>query len=304
MPDPVRDQSLLPCLVVLNPAAGRGRANKIREGLRRRLESAKVSHDWCETTAPGHASELALRATRNTHSRILLVGGDGTVADLAPALVDRPEAPPLALIPGGTGNDIAKTLGLSGLTLDQQLSIALEGREKSLDAGRVNGLIFINGFGAGLDGAVAARSRQVPFITGIATYLAAFAMTLPGWKPFRYSADLDGEKLEGEATLVTFANGRICGGGFLLTPRADPADGLVDGCIVGAHGRLAILYHLPKAIAGHHVREPGTIYRQVRRIGIEFDRPLAGHIDGNLMPGIRRADIEVLPGAIRAMTAG
>ncbi len=292
-----------PLLVILNPAAGRGRASTAGPLLRELLRRAGREYEWKETTKPGEAADMAARATRASHSRILLVGGDGTIADVAPALVGRDDAPPLALIPAGTGNDTAKTLGVFKIGIERALRNAFGGQEIRLDAGRVNGRIFVNGFGAGLDGAVAAQAGRVPWIKGISTYLIAFALTLPGWKAFHYEAELDGVAHSGAATFVAFANGRVCGGGFLLTPLADPCDGRMDACIAGGHSRLAILYHLPKAIFGHHVSDPSTIYRTLRHVSIRFSRPLDGHVDGNTMPGIDRAEVEILPGALAAIAA-
>jgi YegS/Rv2252/BmrU family lipid kinase len=296
--------STLPLLVILNPAAGRGRARSLRDRLRRALLRRRIAHDWQETLAPGHAAHLAGSSSRDSHSRVLIVGGDGTISDVAPSLAGRSDAPPMALIPGGTGNDTAKTLGVAGLDFDASLRIGLEGREIRLDAGRMNDTIFVNGFGAGLDGSVVAAARRVPWIRGIAPYLIGLGMTLPAWHPFRFQAQLDEETIEGEATLVTFANGKICGGGFRLTPLAIPDDGMIDACIVGPHGRLAILHQLPKAIAGRHLAVAGTTYRQVRRVSITFSRPIDAHVDGNLIRSIDRAEVVVLPGAIAAISAG
>lgn len=298
---PVDDQR--PVLVILNPAAGRGRARAARDRIRGWLATNGVPNEWRESERPGHSAEIAARATRRDHSRVLVVGGDGTIADVVPALVGRIDSPPLAVIPAGTGNDTAKTLGVERLGLERSLEVAIGGREIRLDAGTVNGRLFVNGFGAGLDGAVAASSRRVPFVRGFLPYLVGLGLTLPGWKAFRFDAELDGEALTGGATLVTFANGKVCGGGFRLTPLAEADDGMMDACIVGAHGRAAILYHLPKAFTGRHVGEPTTTYRQVRRVTIEFSRLIQGHVDGNLLEPLRRADLEVLPAALPAVSA-
>lgn len=285
-------------VVVYNPAAGRGRAIAEERAIRKQLQRDLVSFDWMETEGPGHAGELVRGIVAPEVDRILLVGGDGTLSDVLPGLVGRDDAPPLAVIPAGTGNDAARTLGTLHLSVEQAIRVAMERRQVRLDVGRIGDRLFLNGFGAGIDGEVAARSVSVRWARGMVPYLVAAALTIPRWKPFEFEATLDGEAVSGRGTLVTVSNSKTCGGGFRLTPHADPKDGLLDACIVGGLGRLRILRQLPRAMRGTHTNDPCVTYRQVRRAEIRFSRPVAAHVDGNLISGLEHAVLEVLPGAL------
>jgi len=232
-----------------------------------------------------------------------VVGGDGTLADLVPGVLARADAPPLALIPAGTGNDVAKTLGVHRAGPEAALGLALGdgGEEIRLDAGRIDGRAFLNGFGVGIDGAVAESAERVPLRLGIATYLIGLAAVLPSWKPFGYRIEIDDEVTTGEATLIAVAHGQVCGGGFRLTPRADPTDGKLDVCLIGPFGRLRLLAKLPLALSGRHLDEPETTYCQARKVRLELERELVAHIDGNLLHGLRDITIETIPAAVRAI---
>ena len=289
-------------VVVFNPAAGRGRAVAEAAAIRKQLSRELVSFDWHETEGPGHAAEIVRPIRQSDADRILLVGGDGTLSDLLPGLVGRDDAPPLAIIPAGTGNDAARTLGTFDLSVGDSIRVAMERQKVALDVGRIGDRLFLNGFGAGIDGAVAARSQSIRFLRGMAPYLVAAALTIPRWKPFGFEVELDGEKLSGPGTLVAFSNSRTCGGGIKLTPRANPRDGLLDACIVGGKGAFQLLTQLPRAVAGTHVDDPSVTYRQIRRAHIRFDRPLTAHVDGNLIHGLTEARLEVLPGALVAVS--
>lgn len=198
-----------------------------------------------------------------------------------------PEAkrPAFGLVPDGTGNDYAYTLGLRPGDLTAAARVLLAGKTRVLDTGDVNGRFFANGVGLGFDGAVAEAASKVRALKGFPAYLWSVFTVLREWTNFELTLTADGRALEGRAFLAAVANGPRSGGGFLLAPDAKPDDGLFDVCRLGDLAKGEALRHLPKALDGSHVRLPWTTILRAREVTLASDRPLTAHIDGNLVLG-------------------
>lgn len=273
---------------IANPAAGKGREGRQGGRVRTDVESAGVGGDWIRTEAPGHGTALAEQSARDGASVVVAVGGDGTVNEVVAGLmrVPKEERPVLGVIPAGTGCDYARLLGLRRWEIADAAAVLREGKVRALDAGDVNGRYFANGVGLGFDGEVTADAAKIRLIRGFAAYLTSVFRVLRTWENFRLVAEVDGEVLDGPAILVAVTIGPACGGGFYLTPDAKPDDGLFDVCRLGDFSKLEALRHLPKALNGSHVRLAKTAIRRGRSVTLSSDRPLAAHVDGNVLAGV------------------
>ncbi|OYV63878.1 MAG: hypothetical protein B7Z72_14170, partial [Gemmatimonadetes bacterium 21-71-4] len=146
-------------LIVLNPASGRGMGRKLRPRIERALQATGARFDLVETTAPGHAVALGREAANAGVTRLICVGGDGTVHEVANGLLQGPPAqdgatgPALGTIPIGTGNDFAKLLGVFKLAPEAAAARMAGGgvEERIFDVGQVIGEYFSNSLGIGLD---------------------------------------------------------------------------------------------------------------------------------------------------------
>ena len=218
---------------------------------------------------------------------MVAIGGDGTVNEAVNGLMLLPPArrPAFGLVPDGTGNDYARTLGMRSGDLAAAAATLARGSIRPLDIGEVNGRFFANGLGLGFDGAVAEAAAKVRYLKGFPAYLVSVFRVLSTWKNFELTLEVDGRTLDGPAFLAAVSNGRTCGGGFVLTPDAIPDDGLFDICRLGNLTRGEALRHLPKALDGTHVGLSFTTLLRGREIRLSSDRPLTVHIDGNLVFG-------------------
>ncbi|HET7451369.1 MAG TPA: diacylglycerol kinase family protein [Thermoanaerobaculia bacterium] len=292
-----------PIRVVLNPAAGNGRARERAAAVARRLRELGAEFDVVRTLAPGHATEIAREfVAAEPDGVVAVLGGDGTVHEVVQALGRSAGRGVLAFLPGGGGNDAARTIG-SPKTLAAAVDVACGGVERRLDLGTFGGEYFFNGVGVGLDGAAAARSKEYARLRGLPAYLAAAVATIATFEAPVLTLSSDGFRREGRSLLCAVGNGPSCGGGFLLTPDAVPDDGLLDACLFGEIGRLRTLATLPRALTGAHRRHPKATFARAAAFTLASDRPLVAHADGE----IRRPEFPVafslLPGAIRARSA-
>lgn len=254
-------------VIIANPVAGRGRAGGSAEMAARHLRDAGVHAEVCLTRAPGHAAELAAAATARGADRLVVCGGDGTVSEVLPAVVE--SGLPLGLLPLGTGNDLARALGVPR-HLRAAARNLVTGRPAAIDVALVNGRPFATVSSMGLDADVsqAVHDQRLP-LPGSAAYLVAALQCLWRFSPIRVRLTGDFGWLEDEVLLVAAANTTSYGGGMRIAPQADPRDGLLDLCVVRAVPRRQVIAVMPRVFWGGHVRHPAVTVLRSRRVRIE-----------------------------------
>lgn len=228
----------------------------------------------------------------------MAVGGDGTVHEIVQAMGAAPGRGVLCFVPAGGGNDAARTIG-SPRKVGPAADLAVDGEEKVLDLGAMDGEFFFSGVGVGLDGAAAAKSKEFQRLRGLPAYLAAAVATIVSYEKPILKLEGDFGSWEGKALLCAVGNGPSCGGGFLLTPDASPSDGALDACVIGDLGRLETLANLPKALFGAHRNHPKARFFRGKGFTLGSDRPLFAHADGEIRKPEFPVRFSVVPAAIR-----
>lgn len=290
--------------VILNPAAGPARSRPAPGAVKSLLHHAGFAAEILFSAGPRHAVELAARAAE-AHPRVVAVGGDGTVSEVAEGLAGTGSA--LALLPVGSGNDFAAGLGIVGLRAGIQALQA--GAVRTLDVCRFADRFFVNSCGLFFDGAVSRRAAGVSRRFGRLRYPIATLGLLTTYRPVPARWHLETERgpeiLEGVWMLAEIGNGTRCGGGFRLTPQADPSDGLLDFCLVRALPRWTFLRTLPRGIDGSHLQSPYVLSPRASAATLSVEVPIPVHWDGEasiLSPGEHRFAVE--PGRLRVLAPG
>ncbi len=292
-------------LAVVNPRARHGETGKLLPALEELLSA--VDHETVITKDAGHATEIA--ATAEGFETVAAVGGDGTAHEVLNGLMRRPpEArPALALVPTGSGDDYARTLGVS-----RDLSAAVRqigtGRLRRIDVGVCNGAFFANSISMGFDAKVTARAVEMKLTTGrsgLPLYLSAMLdVMLHHFSGHRVRLALDDAPAEElGVTLLAVTNGPTYGGGFRIVPMARPDDGELDACLIDALPMLGALWRFPFVVVGHHGWMRQVHFSKHRHIVLESDVPLPGQIDGEVVLS-ERYDISILPGALTVVVPG
>lgn len=277
-----------PIALIANPAAQNGRGAWTAVEAASRL-SARVGDQGFYlllTERPGHATELAAELPPETAAAIAL-GGDGLVNEVACGLMKRGRAdrPPLAVIPAGSGNDYAATLGMAA-SLPRAIDQILEFRTGPADIGQVNDRYFVETLSFGLDAAIALDTierRKRTGKQGKALYLASgIDQLLHHRDTFHATAVLDGgRRIEGPVHQFAVQLGPTYGGGFLICPEADPTDGFFDICYADAPmNLLEATYKFMRAKEGRHTRFKDLHFERAETIDISFDRRPPCQIDG------------------------
>ena len=313
-----------PCsLVLLNPHAGGGRAARLHAPLRAALQRlADTGSDPAPqlVVAPDLVATLAALDALPGGSRVVLVGGDGTVNRLLPALLRGGHS--LALVPAGSGNDTARALGVAGLPLEQALQLALTQPSTPMDVGEavfapestvnaVPGAVpsaqvpFVSSLTAGFDSSVGLRALNGPrWLRGLPRYLVA---TLREWValrqwPLRVLAD--GQLLhDGPLLFASTLNTPTYASGMPVVPHAQTADGRLDVLLTGPFGRVGTLAMLPLLLAGWHLRCPKVQACAFTRLELASPHAVPLAADGEFIGCARQVCVTVRPGALPVVRA-
>lgn len=290
--------------VILNPHAGS--AERIQESLARtagRLDPIELR----ETNGAGNARELAARAVGEGFERLVAVGGDGTLNEVLNGLGPDFQRVELGLVPAGTGNDLARTLGIPR-NPEEALEVLRAGSTRRLDAARVRSgeaeRWFLNVSAGGFSGEVDEELKEeIKEAWGPLSYLRTAFEALTEIETYRTRLILEPggpgeERIRLKAVNVVVANARFVGGGAQVAPMADPGDGLLDLVVIAAApvGRLWLL--APRVIAGHHLDHELILHRRVRSLEVRSDPPMPFNADGEPV-GVTPVRYEVRPGGVR-----
>jgi len=289
---------------VVNPVSGAGRTARLWHSLGRGLPSAL-------TRGPGHATELTAEALARGAELVVVVGGDGTLNEALNGFFEngrpRREGSALSVLPCGTGGDLVRTLGFSGVPAGRLLGGLKSGRLVRLDCGLArfrNGdlpteRMFLNVASAGFSAMIAERvNRKAKAFGGKLAFLSAVFRSLAALRNDTMSVRVDGESLyEGPALLVAVANGRFFGGSMMIAPGAEPSDALLDVVVVGGLTRPEVIRHVGKLYSGSHVSLPQVRQRRGSTVSVGCAQRAPLELDGELL-GELDASFEVLPGVV------
>jgi diacylglycerol kinase (ATP) len=230
------------------------------------------------------------------------VGGDGTCSRVAEALVKSRADCALAVIPAGTGNDFAKTLGVAKHTPTQLATLIANGTATRIDVGRVEGRHFINSCGFGFDASVLEATARVKLLSGNALYIYAALAQLFSYKgiPIAVAASA----AEPDVLMLTVSNGRFLGGAFRIAPDASVVDGELDICVVQNANVAQRVRLFAAAIRGTHGRLPAVRTFTARSLSLTFASPPSIELDGELRHAAsREVRIECIPRALKVIAA-
>jgi YegS/Rv2252/BmrU family lipid kinase len=283
--------------VIINPVSGRARDGA---GAKARLALAVVgahgdSAEVFVTEGVGHARELALAAVKRGVRLVLVWGGDGTVNEVASALVFGDV--PIGIIPAGSGNGLARELGVH-VRPERAIADALAAEPRAMDVGEVGGRCFVNIAGIGFDAHVASRFATARR-RGFLGYAVITARALTSYVPQTYRISSGGAHEESRAVLVTIANSAQFGNGALIAPGARVDDGELDLVVVEERSRFRTVWALPHLFKGTLARVNGCSLTRIRDVTIEADRPMTFHADGEPVQGGTRLRARVHPAALR-----
>ncbi|CCQ96950.1 Diacylglycerol kinase catalytic region [[Clostridium] ultunense Esp] len=240
-------------LFIINPIAGGGRARRLVPIIDNFMKNVELDYDIVLTEQPRDGINIAKKGLKKGYKKIVAVGGDGTVNEVALGILEHGEGT-LGIIPSGTGNDLARTLNIP-FNIEESIGIIIKGINKKVDVGMVNGDLFLNIASIGFDSVVVKNTEKIKkrLKSGIA-YFIGVIITLVGFKDINTKLEIDNILIDKDIFLVAVGNGKYYGGGLKVLPMALIEDGYFHICIVNKMSKLKLLLLLPTIIKGKHIK--------------------------------------------------
>jgi diacylglycerol kinase (ATP) len=243
---------------VLNPAAGRRGARTRVSEMEVALGASALDVDVHVTTSAADLADAATRAFDDGRG-VIAGGGDGTVSIVAGVAVARDGV--LGILAAGSGNDLARQLGLPRGDVRAAVRVLEHGTVTRVDLGRAEvadgtHAWFTTVANSGFDAEANRWANSQHWLTGTPLYVLAVLRTLRTYHPRPVRITVDSAVIETDAWLVAVANTRSYAGGMVIAPAASIGDGLLDVCVVGPVSRVEFLRTFPKVFRGTHVRHP------------------------------------------------
>lgn len=268
--------------VIVNPAAGRGRGARMVPEISARF--GEIADSEVRTTSSrGHETALAAQAISDGFTTLVAVGGDGTTANVANAIMHSGANVRLGVMPAGTGNDFAKVVGTA--TTDVRAFSALCAAESGVrvDVGRIEDIYFVNCCGFGFDVAVLEEIDRTPWLRGKSVYLYTAMRQLFGFPGVDITIVSDNESRPSRLhMLLVLANAPYFGGAFTIAPNALVTDGKLDAIAILNLPPARRVSMLAAATRGAHLHYPECIVERAAAFEVRFGAPPSYETDGEL----------------------
>ena len=268
--------------LLCNPTPYNAKALKVTANVMGILDRKRVTYTAFTDSWPLDLEEF---------TSVWIVGGDGTLNYFVNHYKN--VHLPLALFPGGTGNDFHWML-YSTCTIEQQVERVLIGDVQQIDAGVCNGYVFCNGLGIGFDGAIVYDLLGKQKWQGKLSYFASIVRNLAGYRETNCKVYSKEKELSTSCFMISVANGKRYGGGFYVAPKAALNDGKLDVSTITKVSLLQRLRYLPIMEKGKHLHLPFVHYHQNNSVVIECQKNMHAHLDGEYLSA-KRFEVTVLP---------
>ncbi|MFN2542560.1 MAG: diacylglycerol kinase family protein [Chthoniobacterales bacterium] len=283
--------------VIFNPGAGSvPDADSARAQLQR-LKPFRIR----VTRRRGDAEKFARAAIRAGYDWIVTAGGDGTLNEVINGIARRGDKVRLGLVPLGTGNDFARSLGLPA-EVDENIDVLRSANTKRIDLVRVRSKrlrYFVNVSAGGFSGAVDEKlTPELKRAWGPLAYIRSAAAALPKLQAYRTEILLDDkERLSLDLYNVVIGNGRFVAGGLPIAPEADPSDGWLDVILIPNHPAPKIALLAGEMLVGKHLHDAAIVFRRAKKIAVRARPRMWFNVDGEPV-GNAPAVFQILPRAL------
>ena len=284
--------------LIINPAAGRGKAFKLSEKVILEFEKRGTDFEYEYTTNPRHAVDISREASTK-FQKVIAFGGDGTVNEVGEGLVGSDAI--FGVIPLGSGNDFANEIGMPAKISDA-VDIILSDDFHTIDIIKVNDRVSLNTAGVGFNGTVSEVVKSIRYLKGKSAYIWGVVKTAVMYKSIPLKISLNGRVIEEKIFMVSICNSKSEGGGFIVAPDAKNNDGLFDVTIIRHIGYMKLLLNLNKVLTGNinKVEEVDTYTGE--SIIIESEFPMPVHVDGEVIAlNAHKVEASILKSALKVV---
>jgi diacylglycerol kinase (ATP) len=282
------------CALLVNPTAGKARHAATVGAVHARLAAGELDVTRMQGADGAEAADLARKAVAEEYDVLAVMGGDGMVHLAVQALAGSRTA--LGVVPTGTGNDVARYLGLPrGKPVDAAEVICRQ-VIRPMDLGKAGSTYYATVLATGFDSLVNERANAMTWPRGQMRYNLATLAELKVFRPLPYTLELDGERRRLDAMLVAVGNGPSYGGGLRMCEGALLDDGQLDVVIINPISKAELLKVYPRLFRGTHVSHPAYEHHRVRQVSVAAPGIVA-YADGERL-GPLPLNVECAPAAL------
>lgn len=284
-------------LFVLNPISGARSRRDVAGLIQEHVFPEGVETEVVYTEFAGHATNLARQGAREGFQVVAAVGGDGTVNEVARGLLGTDKA--LAIIPRGSGNGLARHLGIP-LSVRRALGVLGQYHLSRIDSGSINGHPFFCTAGLGFDAhisSVFATSKK----RGFRSYVELVLREFQTFEPTPFTISWEGQKLEEECFVLAFANAAQYGSNAFIAPNADIRDGLLDLCLIPRLSLQSALEISIRLMTKQMASSSQAAYYTAKSIHVTSDSAVKYHVDGEYVGEANEFNIQVLPSSLNVL---
>ncbi len=279
---------------IINPHSGTDRVKALQDAITAGMDASRHACEILYTERAGHGTELAREAAQTGASVVVAVGGDGSVADVATGLIGTGAA--LGIIPKGSGNGMARNMGLS-LVVEAAIATINSGKKQRIDVGYANEQLFLSNAGVGFDTLI---SKEFAASTkrGLGVYSWLVTKHLWLYKEWDWTIEIDGRSIQEKAFLVNVANGRQFGYNFTIAPDASVTDGLLDLVVIRKFPKLLGGVLAAQALWGKITDNPYVQHHRAKEVRISHPKLRWMQTDGDAKPCDGEVRFRVEPAAL------
>lgn len=272
-------------IFIINPVAGaRNRSREYQAAVEKSCGSRGLDYRTHISRSPGDCTRIARHYAKSGEAvRLYACGGDGTLNEVVNGAAGYPNAS-VTVFSGGSGNDFIKIFDDPQAFFD--LERLLNCRETEFDLIRCNDDYALNICSVGLDariGTDVSNYKRIPLLSGFRAYAVSTVINVCRGIGEHYVVELDGQRFDGEKTMICVCNGRYYGGGFHPVPDADPTDGMLDVLLVEKVSVLQVAQVIGKYKAGKYRELPSLVrHFRTRELTVSCDKQTPVNLDGEL----------------------
>lgn len=286
-------------LFIVNPVAGKGSSLNAIPVIKKYCDKLNIKYAIEKTQYAGHATKLSRKAEKLGYSTVVAVGGDGTLLEVANGLIGSSLA--LGVIPAGTGNDFARSIGVPS-NIEKALDFIVKNRSIPIDVGKAGGLCFVNVASVGFDAEIVKDVKKIQkFIPGKLSYYISVFLKFFSYKFKNIQIELDGEKINSRILLLAIANGCYYGGGMNVNPNGHLKDGYLDVIVISSLPRYKIPLLFAKFAKGNYLHLPYVKTYRARNIKIYCNEKLPVNTDGDISMQTP-VEFSILPLSLKVIT--
>lgn len=269
-------------LFILNPVAGGGKAKELEGIIKTKMKSYRdINYRFIKTTKPGEATNIVLKSSEKY---IISVGGDGTINEIAKGIIERGYGT-LGILPGGTGNDLSRSLGIPLDTEEAIDFIFMKSKVKKLNVCIANDRYFLNIASLGFDAEVVNNASNIKHrIKSKLAYFLSVLYTLIIYKNKNVKVTIDGKESKENLVLLAAGNGSYYGGGFEIMPQSKLDDGKLHVCFVKDASKITLITLFPSIFTGSHLKHQKYVkVFTADEVIIEADQDMFYNLDGEIL---------------------